>query len=417
MSSFPSAPDDAVKAQQLAIMKRRATGALVAVTAVFLATLAFDGTIAEYVRAAAEASMVGGLADWFAVTALFRHPLGLPIPHTAVIPERKDQFGLTLGEFVQRNFLSPDTLGERVRTARVADRAAAWLADPAHAEDVAARLADAAAWGIDLVEDDDVHVALESVLRRQAEAMNLAPLAGRALRALTATDRHQEVLAAALSALDGFLEDNRETLRTRYHRESPWWIPESIDDRIFDRLIDGARHVLGEVAADPDHELRKELDRRLRDLADQLEHSPELRERGEQLKAELLASPQVRNWTRSVWEDAKAALRDQARDPASEVRQRLAATVAGVGRRLQEDAALRTAVEGVAERGARYVAEHFHDEISGLVTSTVERWDANETSSKLELLLGRDLQFIRINGTVVGGVAGLAIHAVADLLA
>ena len=417
MSSFPAGPDDETKAQQLAVMKRRATGALVAVTAVFLATLPFDGTTAEYVRAAAEASMVGGLADWFAVTALFRHPLGLPIPHTAVIPERKDQFGLTLGEFVQRNFLSSETIGERVRTARVAERAAAWLADPRHAEDVAARVADAAAWGIDLVEDDDVHVVLESVLRRQAEATNLAPLAGRALRALTATDRHQEVLGAAFTALDRFLEDNRETLRTRYHRESPWWIPGAVDDRIFDRLVDGARHVLGEVAADPDHELRKELDRRLRDLADQLEHSPELRERGEQLKAELLASPQVRTWTRSVWEDAKAALRDQAHDPDSEVRRRLAATVAGVGRRLQEDAALRTAVEGVAERGARYVAEHFHDEITGLVTSTVERWDANETSSKLELLLGRDLQFIRINGTVVGGVAGLAIHAVADLLA
>jgi uncharacterized membrane-anchored protein YjiN (DUF445 family) len=417
MSSFPAGPDDEVKTQQLAVMKRRATGALVAVTAVFLATLPFDGTTAEYVRAAAEASMVGGLADWFAVTALFRHPLGLPIPHTAVIPERKDQFGLTLGEFVQRNFLSSETIAERVGTARVAERAAAWLADPRHAEDVAARVADAAAWGIDLVEDDDVHVALESVLRRQAEATNLAPLAGRALRALTATDRHQEVLGAAFTALDRFLEDNRETLRTRYHRESPWWIPGAVDDRIFDRLVDGARHVLGEVAADPDHELRKELDRRLRDLADQLEHSPELRERGEQLKAELLASPQVRAWTRSVWEDAKAALRDQAHDADSEVRRRLAATVAGVGRRLQEDAALRTAVEGVAERGARYVAEHFHDEITGLVTSTVERWDANETSSKLELLLGRDLQFIRINGTVVGGVAGLAIHAVADLLA
>ena len=415
-STFPAGPEDAAKAEQLRAMKRRATGALVAVTVVFLLTLLFDGTWAEYVRAAAEASMVGGLADWFAVTALFRHPLGLPIPHTAVIPERKDQFGQTLGEFVQRNFLSSETIGERVRTARVADRAAAWLADPGNAANVAGRLADAAAWGIDLVEDDDVQVALEHVVRRQAEATRLAPLAGRALRALTATDRHHEVLAGVVAALDRFLEENRETLRTRYHRESPWWIPEAIDDRIFDRLVDGARRMLGDVATDPDHELRKELDRRLRDLADQLEHSPQLLERGEQLKAELLGSPELRKWTRSVWEDAKVALREQALDPDSEVRRRLAATVAGVGRRLQEDAALRTGVEEVAERGARYVAEHFHDEITGLVTSTVQRWDAQETSGKLELLLGRDLQFIRINGTVVGGLAGLAIHAVAELL-
>jgi uncharacterized membrane-anchored protein YjiN (DUF445 family) len=415
-STFPAGPDDAVKAQQLAIMKRRATGALVVVTTVFFVTLLFDGTTAEYVRATAEAAMVGGLADWFAVTALFRHPLGLPIPHTAVIPERKDQFGLTLGEFVQRNFLSSETLGERVRTARVAERASAWLADPDNAAAIAGRLADAAAWGIDLVEDDEVHVAIESVVRRQADAMQLAPLAGRALRAVTATDRHHEALGAAMSALDRFLDENREALRTRYHRESPWWIPGAVDDRIFDRLVDGARHMLSEVAADPDHELRKELDRRLRDLADQLEHSPELRAKGEELKAELLGSPELRKWTRSVWEDAKAALQEQARDPDSEVRQRLTATVARVGRRLQDDPALSNAIEAAAERGARYVAEHFHDEITGLVTSTVQRWDAQETSSKLELLLGRDLQFIRINGTVVGGLAGLAIHAVAELL-
>jgi uncharacterized membrane-anchored protein YjiN (DUF445 family) len=414
-STFPASADELVKAQQLAVMKRRATGALVVVTAVFLASLPFSGTWAEYLRAAAEASMVGGLADWFAVTALFRHPLGLPIPHTAVIPERKDQFGQTLGEFVQRNFLSPETIGERVRTARIADRAAAWLADPEHAANVAGRLADAAAWGIDLVEDEDVHVALEHIVRRQAEATRLAPLAGRALRALTATDRHHEVLGAAVAAVDRFLEENRESLRTRYHRESPWWIPEAVDDRIFDRLVDGARNMLREVATDPDHELRKELDRRLRDLADQLEHSPELLARGEQLKAELLGSPELRKWTRSVWEDAKEALREQARDPDSEVRRRLTTTIAGMGRRLHEDAELGTAVEEVAERGARYVAEHFHDEISGLVTSTVQRWDANETSGKLELLLGRDLQFIRINGTVVGGVAGVVIHGVADV--
>jgi uncharacterized membrane-anchored protein YjiN (DUF445 family) len=417
MSGFPAGPDDAAKQRQLARAKRQATGALVVVTAGFLATLPFEGTAVEYMRAAAEASMVGGLADWFAVTALFRHPLGIPIPHTAVIPERKDQFGLTLGEFVQRNFLSSDTIAERVRTSRMADRAAAWLADPGNAANVAGRIADAAAWGVDLVEDEEVHVAIESVVRRQAERTHLAPLAGRALRAVTATDRHHEVLAAAVAAADRFLEENREALRTRYHRESPWWIPEAVDDRIFDRLVDGARRMLGEVASDPRHELRRELDRRLRDLADQLETSPQLLERGEQLKAELLGSPELRKWTRSLWEDAKVALRDQAADADSEIRRRLADAVARAGRRLQEDPELRTAVEEVAERGARYVAEHFHDEITALVTTTVQRWDAAETAGRLELLLGRDLQYIRINGTVVGGLAGVAIHAVADVLA
>jgi uncharacterized membrane-anchored protein YjiN (DUF445 family) len=414
----PGPADAAGRRAQLVRMRRRATGLLVAVTLVFVAlqVWAGDATWVDYAVATIEAAMVGGLADWFAVTALFRHPLGIPIPHTAVIPERKDQFGETLGSFVQTSFLTPDIIAERVRTARVVPRLAAWLAEPSNAARLARHLADAAVTAADLLRDDEVHRALEEVARRRIESTPLAPLAGRALQVMTDDGRHHELLDVVLRAVDRFLTDNYDSLRARFGDESPWWLPEAAEDRIFDRLLDGARHVLGEVAHDPGHELRRDFDDRVRQLVVDLQSSPAMRARGEQLKHELLAQPELRAWVASVWTDVKAGLRAQAADPDSELRRRLADTLVALGRRLRDDPALAARVEDGIETGVRYVADQFSDEIGAMVSGTVARWDGRETADRLELLLGPDLQFIRINGTVVGGLAGLLIHAVAQLL-
>ena len=414
----PGPADAAGRRAQLVRMRRRATGLLVAVTLVFVAlqVWAGDATWDDYAVATIEAAMVGGLADWFAVTALFRHPLGIPIPHTAVIPERKDQFGETLGSFVQTSFLTPDIIAERVRTARVVPRLAAWLAEPTNAARLARHLADAAVTAADLLRDDEVHRALEEVARRRIENTPLAPLAGRALQVMTDDDRHHELLDVVLRAVDRFLTENYDSLRARFGDEAPWWLPEAAEDRIFDRLLDGARHVLGEVAHDPSHELRRDFDDRVRQLVVDLQSSPAMRARGEQLKHELLAQPELRAWVASVWTDVKAGLRAQAADPDSELRRRLADTLVALGRRLRDDPALAARVEDGIETGVRYVADQFSDEIGAMVSGTVARWDGRETADRLELLLGPDLQFIRINGTVVGGLAGLLIHAVAQLL-
>ena len=417
-SSPPQLASEALRAHELRAMKRRATGLLLVVTVGFLAVAIWggEGGAWGYVRAALEASMVGGLADWFAVTALFRHPLGLPIPHTAVIKARKDQFGATLGEFVQQHFLSADAISERVQASGAIRRSADWLAAPANATTVAGHASDLVVGLADLVRDEDVHQVLEAELRNFVERVPLAPLAGRALRYATAEGRHEELLNAILRNGARYLDDNRESLRYRFGQQSPWWLPGAVEDRIFDRLLDGFCALLQSVNDDPNHELRRYFDERLAEFANRLEHDPDLRTRGEQLKQELLAHPQLRVWTASLWADVKANIREQASDPDSALRVRMSGALANAAERLRVEPALQAKAEELVDRGVRHIVGQFHDELAALVSGTIARWDADETSYRLELLLGRDLQFIRINGTVVGGIAGVAIHAIGEVL-
>jgi uncharacterized membrane-anchored protein YjiN (DUF445 family) len=360
--------------------------------------------------------MVGGLADWFAVTALFRHPLGIPIPHTAIIRERKDQFGETLGSFVQENFLSPDIVAERIRTARVAKRTAVWLAEPANARRVARSALEGLVVAVDLVGDDDVHRLLHDELERAVRSIPFGSLAGRALRTGVDEQRHRPLVDGFIRGAIKFLDDQRETLRSRFGDASPWWLPGAVEDRIFDRIVDGVQLLLEAIEADPNHEMRATLDDRLRALAVRLERDPDTAVRIESLVADVMASPDVRGWTRSLWTDLKSSLRVEMDTDDGRLRERIADAVMALGTRLGDDEVLQERLAGAAESAVRYVAERHQDEISSLISATIARWDADETSTKLELLLGRDLQFIRINGTVVGGLAGLAIHAVAEAL-
>lgn len=406
------------RAARLLAMKRRATGLLVVMTVLFIGLTVFgdDRGVVGYLQAATAGAMVGGLADWFAVTALFRHPLGLPIPHTAVIVERKEQFGQTLGEFVQENFLSPDVISERVRSARVVERTALWMSEPGNAERVAEQIANVAVGLSDAVRDEDVQGLLQHEIGRGVDALPLASLAGSAVRLMTADGRHDELLDTILRGLERTLEKNREVLRERFAQESPWWLPGAVDDRIFDRLFDGVCSLLSNVNADPDHELRRQFEQWLKDLADRLEHSPELESRVDQLKHDVLEHPELRDWSASLWAQLKSSLRDQAASPQSELRRRLATAIAAGGRRLEDDPVLTERLNLSVERAARYLAEQFHEELADLVSGTITRWDADETARRLELLLGPDLQFIRINGTVVGGLAAAVIHAIAEAI-
>jgi uncharacterized membrane-anchored protein YjiN (DUF445 family) len=408
-----------LRVRRLAAARRRATGLLVGVTALFLGvTVAgVHGTFLGYVQAGAEASMVGGVADWFAVTALFRRPLGLPIPHTALLVERKDQFAVTLGQFVQENFLSADVLAERIRAARLVPRLSAWLADPSNAARFAGHAADLMVTVADAVRDEDVQGVLTAELTRAVNAVEVAPLAGRALRAVIAGGQHADLFDAVVSAADRYLADHYLEIRELFEAESPGWVPDTVYRRVFDRLFTRLRHRLVAMAADPDDEARRQFEEWIAGLPGRLETSPELRERGERLKRELLGSTGLRDWSSSLWQKAKEALRAQAADPQSELRGQLGDALTAAGRRLGSDRRLQEGLERMVESGARALADQFHDELAGLVTGTIERWDAAETSSQLELLLGRDLQFIRINGTVVGAGVGLALHAIALALA
>jgi uncharacterized membrane-anchored protein YjiN (DUF445 family) len=423
MSSAPvSAPEREsleVRARRLAAARRRATALLAAVTVLFVAVTAVGvhGTALGYVQAGAEAAMVGGVADWFAVTALFRHPLGLPIPHTALIVERKDQFAATLGQFVQENFLNADVLAERISSAGLVPRLAAWLADPANAARLAGHAADLLVTGSEALREEDVQGVLAAELSRAAGAIEVAPLAGRALRVIIAGGHHAELFDAILTGADRYLTDHQAELRQQFDALSPRWVPDAVDRRVFDRLYARLRQRLAAMAADPGDEARRQFEAWMAGLPDRLETSPELRERGEQLKRDVLASAGLRDWSSALWQNAKETLRKQAADPDSELRGRLTDALTAAGRRLGSDRLLQDGVERMVESGARALADQFHDELAGLVTGTIQRWDAAETSTQLELLLGHDLQFIRINGTVVGAGVGLALHAIAAALA
>jgi len=409
----------ALRARDLAAARRRATALLAGVTVLFMVVTAVGthGVLLGYVQAGAEASMVGGVADWFAVVALFRHPLGLPIPHTALIVERKDQFAATLGQFVQENFLNAEVLAERIRTAGLVPRLASWLADGANAARFAGRAADLVVTVAETFRDEDVQRVLTAELTRAIDAVEVAPLAGRALRVIIAGGHHAELFNGILSAADRYLADHSAELRELFEAESPRWVPDTVYRRVFDRMYTRLRGRLATMAADPHDQTRHQFEDWIAGLPDRLETSPELRERGERLKRDVLGSAGLRDWSSSLWGRVKEGLRVQAADPDSELRRRLADALVATGRRLASDRRLADGLDRAVESGARALADQFHDELAGLVTGTIERWDAAETSSQLELLLGRDLQYIRINGTVVGATVGLALHAIALALA
>jgi uncharacterized membrane-anchored protein YjiN (DUF445 family) len=405
----------ALRASGLAAARRRATALLAGATVLFVAVTAVGahGVLLGYVQAGAEASMVGGVADWFAVTALFRHPLGLPIPHTALIVERKDQFAATLGRFVQENFLTADVLVERIRSARLVPRLGGWLADEANAARFAGRTADLVVTVAESLRDEDVQRVLTAELTRAVDGIEVAPVAGRALRVIIAGGHHSEFVNATLSGADRYLAGHYEELRELFETESPRWVPDAVYRRVFDRLYTRLRQRLLAMAADPNDHARQQFEEWIAGLPDRLETSPELRERGERIKRDVLGSAGLRDWSSSLWQKAKEGLQIQAADPESELRRRLADALVAGGRRLGSDRRLQEGLDHVLESGARALTDQFHDELAGLVTGTIERWDAAETSSQLELLLGRDLQYIRINGTVVGAAVGLALHAIA----
>ncbi len=411
--------DDPARARDLTRMKRLATALFLAAAVVFLGCVLLGedaGAWVGYVRATAEASMVGALADWFAVTALFRHPMGLPIPHTAIIPRKKDQIGTSLGTFVQENFLTRTVVEERLAGVDVPGRLGEFLAAPGRAERLAGDAGAALGALTDLLRDDDLQPAVAALVDRKLRETPAAPAVARTLELVVDGDRHQEVLSAALQGLATFLQENRLVFRAQLGDASPSWVPDWVDDRVFDRVFSGLQGFLAEVGADPRHELRRSYDVRLRAYVHALRTDPGTAARVEKLKHELLDHPAVRAWSGSLWSTVKNSVVTAAADPDSELRTRVAGLIRHGARLLIEDPTVRELVQRQTVRVAGYAVERFAGDAAELVGTTVARWDTEETSRRIELQVGRDLQWIRVNGTVVGGLAGLVIYTVAQLL-
>jgi uncharacterized membrane-anchored protein YjiN (DUF445 family) len=357
--------------------------------------------------------MIGGLADWFAVTALFRHPLGIPIPHTAIIANRKDAIGASLGGFVESNFLSAELISQRLEEAQVVERFGLWLSERENAERAAETLLDAASRLGDLVDNDRVSSALAQRVEARLAQIDAAAALARLIDVTMDGQHHQPLVEASLSGADRFLAENADTLRAQLHDTSPWWVPGPLDDRVYAKISYGIARFVEEVKADPAHPMRQHLDARARQFADDLKTSAELAARGEQLKGDLLAHPELRAWTERLWHEAKITLGSLAEDDAATP---MVESIQALGAQIVTDPELAASIaEFISNATTELVDRHGH-QIGDLIAATVASWDSVETANRIEAQVGADLQFIRINGTVVGGLAGLAIYGLSQLL-
>ena len=404
-----SAFDDAAKRRDLRKMKVFATGLLGFATVVYIFCRWQEsrgaGEWVGYVRAASEAGMVGALADWFAVTALFRHPMGLPIPHTAIIKRKKDQLGASLSSFVGQNFLAPEVVSAKVQQAQIPLRLGTWMAEPANAARVAAETSTVLRGMVEVLRDEDIAQIIDNtIVKRLAEPMWGPPI-GRVLGELLKDNKQLPIIELLAERAHQWALGSQETIDRVIVRDSPAWSPKFVDAMLGEKIYKELVEFTWKVRSNPEHELRLAANRFLIDFADDLHNDPE-----------TMGREEVTGLASSTWQVAKRLIMESVDDPNSTLRTKVAENVAGFGIRLRDDESMREKVDGWLVQGTKYIAENYTDEITGVISDTVERWDADEASQKIELQVGRDLQFIRINGTVVGSIAGLLIYTISTLI-
>lgn len=410
-------PEDFARLSGLRRMQGFALALLGLMAVVFVVSFLLQGTHPAwgYVRAASEGGMVGALADWFAVTALFRHPLGLKIPHTNLISRKKDEIGEGLGSFIEDNFLAEDVVHDKLSEISGARAAGAWLIGPGGARRTSDLAAAAALGALDVLDDNDVRAFVESLVRRHIVDPEWGPLLGRAVDSFITGEHEEALIDIAADRLGDWLDAHPGAFDRVASSQLPSWMPSVLDRFVDQRLHTEAARFARRVAQDPDHPFRLALRRFLRDLARDLQQQEQLQRQLESFKHEVFDSPRIRALAASTWDAARESIVGMLQDPESELRTRMTAAAEDFGHKLLDDATLQYKIDvwvmGVVEH---LVREYRHD-LAKVVIETVQRWDAREAAEKIELQVGRDLQFIRINGTVVGSLAGLAIYTIATL--
>lgn len=402
-------------------MRTFATALLVLMAAVFLTARQFSGLhpAVGYIIAFSEAAMVGGLADWFAVTALFRHPLGIPIPHTAIIPENKNRIADAMAQFLRDNFLIPPVVARRLRSMNLAAAAGEWLADPAKGGSSRLRdgAAELAAQVLESLDRDRLGNQVRGGLFRQIDKLEVSPLLGQMLNTTIADQRHMPVIDSLVRWAGLTLEDNEGLLREMIHRRANAvlrWT--GLDETLANSVLDGLYKLLAEVIVDPQHPLRGKIEEGLAKLAQDLQNDPELRARVERMKGELVGNQAVSTWWQGVWERLRTGLLERLRRPAGEASSQLGEALQELGRHLRDDPALQHQINRFARRTLVGISVRYGDKIVQLVSETVKRWDGETISGRIEGAVGRDLQFIRVNGTLVGGLVGVILHMIDTLL-
>ena len=401
-------------------MRWLALGLLLLMALVFVLTSIYlpDWPRLGYLRAFSEAAMIGALADWFAVTALFRHPLGIPIPHTAIVPRRKDDIGRSLASFVKDSFLTPDVVNGRLAQVNFAHRLGNWLKRPANADRLSLDLCKALTWTVKSLDGGDMTTLIRSNFRSALDRVSL----NRALAALLEVLGSGDHAQALIDQLVGFgrdqLDSNRERIRLRITEQSPWWMPRFVDEEIYAKLIGEVDRILAEVGDNPSHEARQAFNTRIRELTKAFADDPILAERTEALKQEFLNHPAVAEYFASLWEELKKYLvgsLEGGGTASPPVADSLAKQLAGLGDVLEKDPAAGALINERLRDGIGYLVERYRDPLSAVISETVAGWDATATASRIELYIGRDLQFIRINGTVVGGLVGLTLYSLSQI--
>jgi uncharacterized membrane-anchored protein YjiN (DUF445 family) len=400
-------------------MKRAATGLLLVMAAVFIAARQYESSYPwlSYMKAFAEAAMVGGLADWFAVTALFRHPLGLPIPHTAIIPRNKDRIGDALANFLRENFLIAPVVARRMRNIDLAGAVGRFLQAPQGQESrirhgASRLLADL----FESLDDERLGGLVKSSIANRIRKMEVSPLLGHALASAINEDRHVPMLEAAIRWMARALDANEGLIREMVHKRANWVLKlAGLDAKLADAIVDGLRKLTADMHTDPAHPVRIKVEQALADLANDLQTRPETRERVEAMKLELLENRSISLWLDTLWQKGREAMIRAARNPDAAMAGKLGEVLQSMGQSLERDPRMKSAINMFARRAVAGMAASYGGSIVKLVSETVRRWDAQTITNRLEAAVGRDLQYIRINGTLVGGMVGLVLHALDSL--
>lgn len=408
---------DAVRRAGVRRMKLVATALLGLAALVYVLTLpGRDQGWVGFVNAAAEAAMVGAVADWFAVTALFKHPLGLPIPHTAIIPTRKDALGRNLQDFVADEFLAEDVIRDKVARAEISRRVGEWLSDRSHAERATAELSSLARGALTVLRDETVVAVLDEVFYDRVLRRPWGPPSGRLLDRIVADGAHRRLVDVVIDQVHLWLGEHEDVIVRLVLERAPAWTPSWLDQRVAHRAYAEALRFVADVRADPHHRARKALDNLLVEFAEDLQHDPATQVKADAFRDRLLSHPDVRGSVGQLWATVRRSIEDAVDDPDSDLRRRATDGIQAFGVRLAADDALRRRLDGYAEDAAAYLVTSYRHEVVTVISETVDRWDGEEASRRIESHVGRDLQFIRINGTVVGGLVGLAIHTVTVLV-
>ena len=393
-------------------MRAVATALLAVMAVVFVGTTWFATPTPWLgaIRAFAEAALVGGLADWFAVTALFRRPLGLPIPHTAIVPARKNEIGRALARFIRDHFLVREAVERRLKRANLAARLAGWLDDVDNASRVSRDLGSALAWALREDGGGELRGALGDTLRSAFDDVPVNRAVATLLEVLATGERADLIIDQLVAFGRNELEKNRVMIRVRIHEQSPWWLPKFVDQEIFDKLVGGLEELLEAMAADPAHPARAEIKARLGSLQRALAADPELAAKSRALKDDVVAHPAVRSYALELWQRLRTELVAALADQASPLTQGLTREIRALGARLRADEKLSAELDEWLKEMLLHVVDNYRDPLSEIVSETIESWDAAATSRRIELNIGTDLQFIRVNGTLVGGLVGLALY-------